>query len=172
MDCTNSTLLMASDLSVFSSEIFRYAVHLASQMGCQMVVVHSVEPLGVLADAMLETYMPNDFLGQVREKGMPVILDAIRQEVLESIAHECEFHNVPVHIVKDLHVGVGDACEVILNAAKDYGVDLIVCGSGSPEHPLPTAIGRTASKLLQLSHVPVVMVPASQVADQSKALAG
>ena len=171
MHYNDSCILMATDLSVFSSEIFRYTVNMASQMGCKIVAVHSVEPLGVLADAMLDTYMPQDFLDQVREKGMPVIIDAIRKEVLEALAHECEFHQTPVHIISDLFVGVGDACEVILNAAKDYGANLIVCGSGSPEHALQTALGRTASKLLQLSHLPVVMVPSCQATTSKDSIA-
>ena len=171
MPSKNNRILMATDLSVFSSEIFRYTIELAVKMQAEIVIVHAVEPLGVLADAMLETYVPRAYLDKVREKGMPVIIDAIRQEVMESVAHECEFHNAPVHIVDDLHVGVGEACEVVLNAARQFHANLVVCGSGSPENAQTTALGSTASKILQLSHLPVVMVPASQTKPQIQSIA-
>ena len=159
-------ILCASDLSVFSSHMLRYAISIAESENASITLFHAIEPLGVLADAMLETYIPQDFMGQVKTKGMPSIIEAIRQQVIESVAEECESLNIPPVLIDDILVEVGTAEDVILKAIKEHKIDLLLCGSGGQDEKNPTPLGSTASKLLQLSPVPVLMVPYSQQAKE------
>ena len=157
-----SKILCASDLSVFSGHMLRYAISLAKAEKASVILFHSVEPLGVLADAMLESYVPQDFMGQVKTKGMPSIVEAIRQQVVQSVAEECESLGITPALIDDVIVEVGQAEDTILDAIKKHRIDLLLCGSGGQHEEHPTPLGSTASKLLQLSPVPVLMIPFSQ----------
>jgi|GEM_PF-4627292 len=164
MNKSIDNIVLASDLGVYSSQLLRYCINLAHVEKALITVVHAVEPLGVLADVMLETYVPKDFMQQVRKDGMPNIIEAIKNQVLTSIAEECEFEQISPLLVNDVIVAVGQPQDVVLDVVDSIGADMIVCGSGSNATPL----GRTASKILQLSPVPVIMVPATQQAATSR----
>jgi len=56
----------------------------------------------------------------------------------------------------------GDPAQVILDQAQRLQVDLLIFGSHAAGAGVDVPIGRTAVRLLQLSPVPVYMVPLAQ----------
>ncbi|MGE6385717.1 universal stress protein, partial [Pseudomonas sp. NPDC078416] len=65
-------------------------------------------------------------------------------------------------LIRSVRVVQGDPSNVILDQARLLGVDLLVVGSRSKGGEGDTPIGRTAARVLQLSDVPVYMVPMLQ----------
>ncbi|WMR32322.1 universal stress protein, partial [Metapseudomonas otitidis] len=65
-------------------------------------------------------------------------------------------------LIKAVRVVQGDPPQMILEEAQKLGVDLLVVGSHSHGAALETPLGRTASRLVQLSEVPVYLVPMLQ----------
>ena len=52
------TILLATDLSVFTSCVLNHASELAKQHNAKLVVAHAIEPLGTLGHALLHAYLP------------------------------------------------------------------------------------------------------------------
>jgi len=65
-------------------------------------------------------------------------------------------------LIRAVRVRQGDPAEVILDQARRLDVDMLVIGSHSQGAGAEIPIGRTAVRLLQLSPVPVYMVPLAQ----------
>jgi nucleotide-binding universal stress UspA family protein len=140
--------------------LLQHVVELANRYQAQVVALHAVEPLGVFADAVLETYIPADMIGDLRSFGMPAVMEAIRQQVIEAFEEEFIDLNVNAERVKDVRVVRGSPAEVILEQQKLLNADLIVMGACSADTGHHGALGSTANKVLQRATVPVYLVPA------------
>ncbi|MES2663760.1 MAG: universal stress protein [Pseudomonadota bacterium] len=154
-------ILLATDLSVFGSFLMQCAHQLAVYEDTEIIVVHAVEPLGVFADALIETYVPPEMMAHVRREGMPAVMEAIRTQVMEALEDELTDAQLMRHKVREVIIERGHAADVILSISKEYKADLIVIGSSSSsDHGMP--LGSVVSKVLQLSSIPVYMVPLDQ----------
>jgi len=125
-------------------------------------VVHAVEPLGVFADAVLETYVPVDMIGDLRVHGMPAVMDAIRQQVYDAFEDEFIDTTVGMSRITDISVLRGTPADVILEEIEASGCDVVVMGSHGHDSGHNAMLGSVVSKVLQLSQVPVMMVPMAQ----------
>ena len=65
-------------------------------------------------------------------------------------------------MIRAVRVVQGDPPQVILEEVQKLSVDLLVVGSHSHGNALDTPLGRTAARLVQLSEVPVYLVPMLQ----------
>jgi len=65
-------------------------------------------------------------------------------------------------LIRSVRVIQGDPCEVILDQLRKLSVDLLIVGSHSCASAAATPLGRTASRVVQLSTVPVYLVPSLQ----------
>jgi nucleotide-binding universal stress UspA family protein len=153
------TILYPTDLGLNGAVLLQHVIELASRYQAQIVALHAVEPLGVFADAVLETYIPPDMIGDLRSFGMPAVMEAIRQQVIEAFEEEFIDLNVSSGRVRDVRVVRGSPAEVILEQQKLLKADLIVMGACSADASHLGALGSTASKVLQRSTVPVYLVP-------------
>ncbi len=61
--------------------------------------------------------------------------------------------------IQAVRVLQGDPSQVILYQAEKLSVDLLILGSHSHGAGAETPLGRTAARVLQLSRVPVYLVP-------------
>ena len=62
----------------------------------------------------------------------------------------------------DVRVLSGSPCDVILEEAESQQADLIMMGSNCHGSNSPPILGSVVSKVLQLSKIPVYMVPMAQ----------
>lgn len=153
------TILYPTDLGLNGAVLLQHVIDLANRYQAQIVALHAVEPLGVFADAVLETYIPPDMIGDLRSFGMPAVMEAIRQQVIEAFEEEFIDLNVNAERVRDVRVVRGSPAEVILEQQKLLNADLIVMGACSADSGHHGVLGSTASKVLQRSSVPVYLVP-------------
>ena len=153
------TILYPTDLGLHGAFLLQHVAELAMRHDAQVVAVHAVEPLGVFADAVLETYIPQDMIGDLRDYGMPAVMEAIRQQVVE--AFQEDFIDLPVEPSRfsDVRVVRGMPADVVLEQQQLVSADLIVMGACGAEGDRMGLLGSTASKVLHYSPVPVYLVP-------------
>ena len=153
------TILYATDLGLYGPYIMQHVLHLANTHNADIVVAHAVEPLGVFAKSVIETYVTDEMLDELNDSGLDDVMLAIRERVLDAFQDEILDNKADPECISQVCVVRGQAAEVILATAKQVGADLIVIGSHSGQTEAPAILGSVAFKVLQLAEIPVYMVP-------------
>ena len=152
------TILYATDLGLFGPFILEHVCELANRHDARVTVVHAVEPVGLLADALLETYLTEADKARLNAHGYDAVMATIRARVIQAFEEDFIDFKGPRKQVKDVRVLSGEASTVILTEAEKIGADLIVLGTHGNGSGA-TALGSVASKVLQLCKMPVYLVP-------------
>lgn len=156
------TILFPTDLGMYSPFLLQHVIQMAEGYDADVYVVHAVEPLGVFADAVLETYVPVDMIGDLRIHGMPAVMDAIRQQVYDAFEEEFIDTSVGMSRIADIRVTRGTPADVILEEIEISDCDVVVMGSHGHDSGHNAMLGSVVTKVLQLSQVPVFMIPIAQ----------
>jgi nucleotide-binding universal stress UspA family protein len=137
-------ILVPIDFSAMSKQAFQYALRFAKQFGCEIVLLHVVEPESVIA-------------------GTPVATEVFAQPEEDTIAAEAELaalaassRNRPNFAT--LAVRTGHAPNEINKAAKDLDVDLIVIATHGFTSWRHVCIGATAERVVRGAPCPVLVV--------------
>lgn len=155
------TILYATDLGLYGPFLLEHVCELARRHDAQVHVVHAIEPIGLFADAILKTYVPDTVKSELQRGGIESVKDAIRLQVKHAFEDDFIDFEGDRDWIAEVHVLDGTPADVILRQAERLAVDLIVLGThGSSANPC-TALGSVANKVLQLSKVPVYLVPTS-----------
>lgn len=154
-----SSILYATDLSLYAPYVLQHALSLGRAFRAELYVVHAVEPLGLFAESVLQTYLDDKALTSLRQGGLSAVMSSLEQRVHQGFLEEVGDGLDDEGLIKEVRVLQGDPPEVILAEAERLGVDLIVVGSHSHGTALETPLGRTAARLIQLAEVPVYLVP-------------
>lgn len=153
-------IIYATDLGIYGPYLLEHVSDLAERHKAKVVVVHAIEPLSPFADAVLEAFVPEDEKKTLKMEGIENVLDTIRLRVMSAFEDDFIDYDGGREWLEDVLVVAGKAPEVILQQAREQNADLIVIGShGNGQHSNYTSIGSVASKVLQLSEVPVYLVP-------------
>ena len=152
-------ILYATDLGIYGPFILEHVGELAKRHDAQVTVVHAVEPVSVLADALLSTYVPEASMHALKLHGYEAVLTTIRARVRQAFADDCIDYRGSTDWIKDVLVIGGEPAQVILNQAETLNADLIIMGTHGGRSGSRTAIGSVASKVLQLSRIPIYLVP-------------
>ncbi|MCG8673298.1 MAG: universal stress protein [Pseudomonadales bacterium] len=154
-------ILYATDLGIYGPYLLEHVSELAERYKAKVVVVHAIEPLSPFADAVLEAYVPDNAKESLKGDGIEHVLDTIRLKVMAAFEDDFIDYQGDRDWLEDVLVVAGRAPEVILQQAREQSADMIVIGShGSGRlNNNYTSIGSVASKVLQLSEVPVYLVP-------------
>ncbi|HEX8592171.1 MAG TPA: universal stress protein [Pseudomonas sp.] len=153
------SMLYATDLGLYAPYVMQHALALARTFNAELYVIHVVEPMGLFAESVLQSYLGEDALKELRRQGLNTVLEGIEQRVLDGFREELGEGHQDLALIRTVRVVQGDPCNVILEQAQQLEVDLLVVGSHSRGTETAAPIGRTAAKVLQLSEVPVYMVP-------------
>lgn len=156
------SILYATDLGLYAPYVLQHALALARSFNAELYVVHAVEPLGLFAESVLQTYLDESTLQELRSKGLATVMASIEQRVLEGFCDEMGEARQDMQMIRSVRVVQGDPPQVILEEARKLGVDLLVVGSHSHGTSQDVPLGRTAARLLQLSETPVYLVPMLQ----------
>lgn len=153
------SILYATDLGLYSAYVLQHGLSLARAYSADLHVVHAVEPLGLFAESVLQTYLDDATLERMRHDGLKTVMSSIEQRVLEGFREELGEAALEAELIQSVVVEQGDPPQVILDHAHRLGVDLLVVGSHSYGAGADTPLGRTAARLVQLAEVPVYLVP-------------
>jgi nucleotide-binding universal stress UspA family protein len=156
------SMLYATDLGLYAPYVLQHALALARTFKAELHVIHVVEPMGLFAESVLQSYLAEDVLRELHSEGVNTVIEGIEARVLDSFREELGEDNRDLELIHSVRVVQGDPSNVILKQAGLLGVDLLVVGSHSHGAQGDTPIGRTAARVLQLSEVPVYMVPMLQ----------
>lgn len=156
------SILYATDLGLYASYVLQHALSLSRAFNADLYVVHAVEPLGLFAHSVLQTYLDQDTLHALRNDGLSAVMASLEERVHEGFRDELGEGAGPGVAIREVRVLQGDPPLVILAEAERLGVDLLVVGSHGDGPARETHLGRTASRLVQLSEVPVYLVPMLQ----------
>ncbi|CAD5108770.1 universal stress protein [Zestomonas carbonaria] len=156
------SILYATDLGLYAPYVLQHALALARAFRAELHVIHAVEPISLLAESVLKSYLDRDTLDEIRSKGLSTVMSSIEQRVLDAFRDELDDTCDDMAMIRAVRVLQGDPPQVILDEAKRLAVDLLVIGSHSQGMELEVPMGRTAQRLLQLAEVPVYLVPMLQ----------
>jgi len=152
-------ILYATDLGLFGPYILEHVCELATKHNAEVTVIHAVEPVSVFAGALLETYVPQEDKAALKMHGYEAVMSTIRARVKQAFEDDFIDMHAARHCIKDVMVQDGEACQVILDIANEIDADIIVMGTHGNKSSHSTALGSVASKVLQLSPVPIYLVP-------------
>lgn len=156
------TMLYATDLGLHSPYVLQHALALARTFNAELHVIHVVEPMGLFAESVLQIYLEEEVLTELHSEGVNTVIEGIELRVLAGFRDELGEDNPDMGLIRCVRVVQGDPSSVIIEQAHRLKVDLLVVGSHSGIIEGATPIGRTAARVLQLSQVPVYMVPMLQ----------
>ncbi len=156
------SILYATDLGLYAPYVLQHALALTRAFNAELYVVHAVEPLGLFAESVLQTYLDDATLLELRTQGLTSVMATIEQRVLEGFYDEMGEARQDMQMIRGVRVTQGDPAQVILDEAQKLGVDLLVVGSHSHGDAQDIPLGRVAARLLQLSEKPVYLVPMLQ----------
>ena len=156
------SMLYATDLGLYAPYVLQHALALARTFKAELYVIHVVEPMGLFAESVLQSYLGEDVFKALHSEGINNVIEGIESRVLEGFREELGEGNKDLELIRTVRVVQGDPSNVILEQTQKLAVDLVVVGSHSHGAQGDTPIGRTAARVLQLSEVPVYMVPMIQ----------
>ncbi|BAQ76037.1 MULTISPECIES: universal stress protein [Pseudomonas] len=156
------SMLYATDLGLYAPFVMQHALELARTFNADLHVVHAVEPMGLFAESVLQSYLDEQSLNEFHRQGLSTVMANIEQRVLDSFREELGEGMHDLSLIQSVRVLQGDPSQVILEQAGKLSVDLLIVGSHSHGVGAQTPLGRTASRVLQLSKVPVYLVPLVQ----------
>jgi nucleotide-binding universal stress UspA family protein len=137
-------ILVPIDFSPMSKKAFQYAVRFAEQFGCEIVLLHVVEPVRAIAGAPLAV----DIFAQPEED-----MIAAKEELGSLVASSRNDSNCFTSAVR-----TGHAPNEITKAAKDLDVDLILIATHGYTSWRHLCIGSTAERVVRTAPCPVLVV--------------
>ncbi|MCO5366002.1 universal stress protein [Pseudomonas alliivorans] len=156
------SMLYATDLGLYAPYVTQHALALARTFDAELYVIHVVEPMGLFAESVLQSYLGEDALKELHSRGVSAFMEGIQQRMLDGFREELGEGHKDLSFIRTVRVVQGEPSSVILEQTRKLDVDLLVVGSHSHRAKEGASIGRTAARVLQLSEVPVYMVPMMQ----------
>lgn len=158
------SILFATDLGLYSSYVLQHALALTRAFDAKLHVIHAVEPFGLFAESVMHSYLDDEALLQLHEKGLADVMARIKERVYEGFRDDLGEAQNDLRLIRSVNVVQGDPPQVVLDESWRLRVDLLVIGSHSHSHAsaLQSSLGRTAARLIQLSEVPVHLIPMLQ----------
>lgn len=156
-----SHILYATDLGRYTRPVFRNAVALAQATGARITMLHVIEPLGNTGRAVIGAYLPNMDVRRIEQEALKDILATMHKRLSKFCEDELNAApaDIEADIVEALEVGSGLPSEEIIRTAETRNADLIVMGTCTHSLMGRSSVGSTARKVIQHSHVPVLLVP-------------
>jgi len=153
-----SRILYATDLGLYGPYIMSQVALLAQTTGAKVDIVHVIEPLGIFAESIIDTYLPIEKAQALRGSEMDKVLANIKEQVIDTLESDYQVELSTI-LLGDVVIEVGKPADIILSEAKKREADLIIVGSHGQHAYRAGLIGSVVTKILQLSTIPVYMIP-------------
>lgn len=155
-------ILYATDLGLYLPYVMKRVSELAATTGAVMDVLHVVEPMGLFAESIINAYLPEDEKDYLRQRGRSEVLKQIRLQVMDTIDAEYQGND---YKIDEVIVEQGNPASTIIEQAKLRHADLIAIGSHGQQAVRGGLVGSVVAKVLQMSPIPVYMVPMMSLED-------
>jgi nucleotide-binding universal stress UspA family protein len=156
--------LYATDLGLYSPYLVRQVSQIALSLQARVDIIHAIEPMGVFAESIVNSYVPEKDRRYLRQHGLRDVLDKIKTQVSDSLLadygdllEEIEFGEVIVEL--------GYPAEIIIQQALKQNSNLLLLGSHGQSAFQGGPMGSVVSKVMQLSPIPVLMIPMINLGD-------
>ncbi len=143
------TVVVGTDFSRSARSAFTYAQDLSSQSNARLDVIHVIEPLG--DNPLIEA-----FRSAVDD------VEVARRLLAESDRRMEEFvsgHDIPRSRLRCIHARSNDVSQTLIQYAESLEADALVVGTRGHRAIRTLFLGSTASRVLELATMPVVVVP-------------
>ncbi len=102
------SILYATDLGLYAPYVLQHALALTRSFNSSLYVVHAVEPMGLFAESVLQTYLDEERLKELRTNGLSTVMASIEQRVLEGFRDEIGETLHDMQLIKAVRVVQGD----------------------------------------------------------------
>ena len=152
-------ILYSTDLSENSTYAFRYAINFARNHDADIVILHVLEKLPVMARAMVD-----DQVGEEKHKG---ILDERKAHTIDRIKKRLqifcdrELKDDPecINKIASIEVCEGYPAEEILTKADGLECDVIIMGTHGKGALTHAFLGSVAERVLRRVRKPIFIIP-------------
>lgn len=151
-------ILYAADLGLYSPYVMKQIAELALSTNAKVDLLHVVEPLGLFAESILSSYISEGERHHFHRYGLNQMLDNIKNQIIEALDTEYKKIFEGVELV-NVRVEQGRPAQVIIDQALELQADILVVGSHSQYSLESPSLGSTATKVVQTSRVPVLVIP-------------
>ena len=108
------SMLYATDLGLYAPFVMQHALELARTFNADLHVVHAVEPMGLFAESVLQSYLDEQSLNEFHRQGLNTVMANIEQRVLDSFREELGEGMQDLTLIQSVRVLQGDPSQVIL----------------------------------------------------------
>lgn len=153
------TILFATDMGLHTPYLLHHVSSLADRHEAKLVVVHAIEPAGHMGHAVVQAFLGEDVQEEEPVDPMEGIIEGVKSRIIDLLEDEyIDGHN-GLSKIRDVQVVAGKPADVILERAAGNSADLIILGSHGQDTDSLNVLGSVTTRVLQLSRVPVYMVP-------------
>ncbi len=155
------TILYATDLKdKGNKDAFRLAVSMSKAHNARIIMLHGMEQLSASMTGLLRGTLSDSDMEELRTTGLENLKKDLHNRLDLFCREECPNEDGtwpggdPI-----VEVMEGASHEVIMDAARKHGADLIVMGSRTHSGVGQLILGSTANKVIHHSKIPVVVYP-------------
>ncbi|MBC7571589.1 MAG: universal stress protein [Spirosoma sp.] len=158
------TILLAVDFIPVSQSVMVWAKLFARRYNAELILVH------VAAMVMPSPSIPaiggaGLGMGMTMGEAMPLTAEPVLEDQLIVLGRQLQAEGIACRTA----LRRGGIDEAILDAAKEYRVDLIIVGRSHIGNFFDRLVGSTAADVAASAHQPVLIIPASHQSDQAEA---
>ena len=151
-------ILYATGMGAGAPHVFRYALALAKQHQAQIVAVSALEPLSTFAQSLVELHISHAQSEQIHDQARTKAKERLRERIAQLCEKECGIDPQCQQLVREIRIEDGQPAEVVLAAARQEAVDLIIMGSHRHTVIGDAMLGTTTHKVLHSATQPVLVV--------------
>lgn len=142
-------IMVAIDLSDYSTRTMKYAVELAKKLEAKLIVVNVINQRDVETIKMTALKASSISIGDYLEKQ-----ENERMGLIQKLIEETKFDHIPIKKV----VCIGIPFQELVHTVKGQGVDLVVMGAKGRSNLTNVLFGSTAEKMFRHCPVPLVSI--------------
>ncbi len=146
------TILVATDFSIASVQAARTVLPIAKALGAKVILAHAFSP-GIHARSHAVAPRSGPFVPFLEAEAELQMEESM--QLTQLWAEPLRSHGLEV----STHAAQGDPSDVVLEAAKQHGADLIVIGRRGHGGLRRSLLGSTSKQISERADVPVMLVP-------------
>ncbi|NVK38942.1 MAG: universal stress protein [Gammaproteobacteria bacterium] len=157
-------ILYATDLGLYSPYLMKQLAQIAMSVQARVDILHVVEPMGVFAESIINTYLSREDARQLRQAGLQDVLLSLKKQIKETLSRD--YIDILSELdIDEIVVEMGQPAEVIIQQALLRESNILVLGSHGQHAFQGGPMGSVITKVLQVSPIPVMMIPMINLGD-------